>query len=125
MLLNILLGLLIVVAVSMTGVILLQRSEGGGLVSGGQLMTARGASNLLTRTTQILAAMFFTLSLVITLLTGRAATSSSLTRAIKGKSVDESALQRQLAPPPALPTAPGPVAAPGAATPTAPAAPTK
>ena len=75
MLLNILLTLLIIVAVSLTAVILLQRSEGGALGMGGgsgQFMTARGAGNLLTQTTQVLGALFFILSLAITILAGLA-----------------------------------------------------
>ena len=65
MLLDILLAILIVVCLSLIGVILLQRSEGGALgMSGGgpgAFMTARGTGDLLTRTTQILAAIFFAL----------------------------------------------------------------
>jgi protein translocase SecG subunit len=62
MLLGILLVLQIIVAIALVGVILLQRSEGGALGMGGGpggFMTARGAGDLLTRTTAILAAVFF------------------------------------------------------------------
>jgi preprotein translocase subunit SecG len=68
---TVLLVLLILVCVSMVIVILLQRSEGGALGmggGGGGLMTARGAGNLLTRTTAILASMFFVLSVSLTIL---------------------------------------------------------
>ena len=68
---TVLLVLLILVSVSMVIVILLQRSEGGALGmggGGGGLMTARGAGNLLTRTTAILASMFFVLSVGLTIL---------------------------------------------------------
>ena len=49
---------------------LLQRSEGGGLGIGGGsgFMTARGAANALTRTTAILAAIFFATSLGLSIL---------------------------------------------------------
>jgi preprotein translocase subunit SecG len=52
------------------GVVLLQRSEGGGLGIGGGsgFMTARGASNALTRTTAILAAAFFVTSLSLSIM---------------------------------------------------------
>ena len=105
MLLNILLGLLIVVAMAMSGVILLQRSEGGGIVSGGtgQLMTARGAGNLLTKTTQVLAAIFFVLSLMITILTGRESTSSDIVNRLKAGRADPTLLQKAMAPPITLP----------------------
>jgi len=55
-----------IVAASLVGVILMQRSEGGGLGMGGSpsgLMSARGAADFLTRTTTILAAVFIVLSI--------------------------------------------------------------
>lgn len=60
----------LLVVVAMIGVVLLQRSEGGGLGIGGGsgFMTARGAANTLTRTTAILAAVFFATSLGLSLL---------------------------------------------------------
>lgn len=60
----------LMVVVALVGVVLLQRSEGGGLGIGGGsgFMTARGASNTLTRTTAILAALFFATSLGLSLL---------------------------------------------------------
>jgi preprotein translocase subunit SecG len=74
MLLNILLTIHIIVCIALIGVILLQRSEGGafgmGGGGGGGFMTARGAGDLLTRTTAILAGIFFILSLALTLLSG-------------------------------------------------------
>ena len=50
------------VAASLVGVILMQRSEGGGLVasSGGSLMTARGAADFLTRATAVLGTTLIT-----------------------------------------------------------------
>ncbi len=110
MLLNILLGLLITVALAMSGVILLQRSEGGGIVSSGsgQLMTARGAGNLLTKITQVLAAMFFILSLLITVLTGRESSSSAILNQLKSKVGNAAALQKSLTPAPTLPSIPAP-----------------
>ena len=55
------------VAASLVAVILMQRSEGGGLVasSSGSLMTARGAANFLTRATAILAGLFVVLSIAL------------------------------------------------------------
>jgi preprotein translocase subunit SecG len=56
------------VAAALVGVILIQRSEGGGLGVGGNpsgLMSARGAADLLTRTTAILATLFVLLSIVL------------------------------------------------------------
>src|SRR5690606_33238969 len=60
----------LLIVLALVGVVLLQRSEGGGLGIGGGsgFMTARGASNALTRTTAILAAAFFATSLSLSLL---------------------------------------------------------
>ena len=58
---------------AMIGLVLLQRSEGGGLGmggGGGGFLTSRGTSNVLTRTTAILAAVFFATSLVLSILAG-------------------------------------------------------
>jgi len=89
------------VTLALIGVVLIQRSEGGGLGVGtsqgmGSFMSGRGTANLLTRTTAVLAAMFFALSLTLALLN-------------KGTSVQRSILDL---PPagntvPALPAAPG------------------
>lgn len=57
-----------IVAAALVTVILMQRSEGGGLGMGGSpagLMSARGAADFLTRTTKILAMVFVTLSIVL------------------------------------------------------------
>jgi preprotein translocase subunit SecG len=65
----ILIHLMIVLA--MVGLVLLQKSEGGGLGmggSGGGFLSSRGTSNVLTRTTAILAAMFFATSLFLSIL---------------------------------------------------------
>ena len=56
------------VAVAMIAVILMQRSEGGGLAGGGSpsgMMSARGASDFLTRSTTILAVIFVGLSIFL------------------------------------------------------------
>jgi preprotein translocase subunit SecG len=62
----------LILVVAMIGVVMLQRSEGGGLGigSGGGFLTSRGTSNVLTRTTAILAASFFATSLVLSILAG-------------------------------------------------------
>ncbi|HZP77094.1 MAG TPA: preprotein translocase subunit SecG [Pseudolabrys sp.] len=62
----------LMVVFAMIGVILLQRSEGGGLGIGstGGFMTSRGTANVLTRATAILAALFFGISLLLSILAG-------------------------------------------------------
>lgn len=57
-----------IVAAGLVGVILMQRSEGGGLGVGGNpsgLMSARGAADFLTRTTAVLATLFVVLSIAL------------------------------------------------------------
>ena len=61
------------IAISLIGVILMQRSEGGGLGVGGSssgFMTARGAADFLTRTTAILGGIFIVLSIVMAAIAG-------------------------------------------------------
>lgn len=61
------------VAASLVGVILMQRSEGGGLGVGGSssgFMTARGAADFLTRATAFLGAAFVILSIVLAAIAG-------------------------------------------------------
>jgi preprotein translocase subunit SecG len=68
---NVLLVAYLLIVLALIAVILLQRSEGGGLGMGGNaggLMTVRGSANLLTRTTAILAALFFATAIGLTIL---------------------------------------------------------
>jgi len=62
--------LYIFVVLLMTGTILLQKSESGGLVSSvhAGLVTNRGVKNFLTRLTAILATLFFVLSILLAIL---------------------------------------------------------
>lgn len=69
----VLLTIEVIVCIAMIGVILLQRSEGGGLGLGtgggvGGLMSGRGAANVLTRTTVILATIFICTSIALALI---------------------------------------------------------
>jgi len=59
-----------IIAAALVGVVLMQRSEGGGLGLGGGgspggLMSARGAADFLTRTTKWLAVLFVVLAIVL------------------------------------------------------------
>ena len=64
----------ILIAVALVAVILLQRSEGGGLGIGGSssggFMTARGTASLMTRATTFLAIGFFATTVVLAILAG-------------------------------------------------------
>lgn len=105
------------VTAAMIVVILLQRSEGGGLGMGrtDALFSVRGQANVLSRATAILAGIFLFLSLVM---------AWSLTDPTRGS---KSVMDRAPVGAPAAPVAPGGTApAPGApAAPGQPAAPTR
>jgi preprotein translocase subunit SecG len=62
----------LMIVVAMIGVVLLQKSEGGGLWIGsaGGFLTSRGTANVLTRATAILAALFFLTSLSLSIMAG-------------------------------------------------------
>jgi preprotein translocase subunit SecG len=109
-----------VIAAALVAVVLMQRSEGGGLGLGGGgspggLMSARGAADFLTRTTKWLAVLFVVLAIAL------AAVAVDTT---SGDDIDDS-LQRTVAPAAPDPLAPAatpdplapPVPAPGAGTP--------
>ena len=77
----------LLLAISLVCAVLLQKNEGGGLGMGGGggqgggmggLMTGRAASNLLTRTTAILAAGFMCTSLTMAIMAGQGRESKSI-----------------------------------------------
>lgn len=74
---SILLVLLVIVAVLMTGLILLQKSEGSGMSGSaaasmfGGVLTGSAAGNFLTRTTAILATIFFILCALLSLVVAK------------------------------------------------------
>jgi preprotein translocase subunit SecG len=113
-------------ALGLIGVVLLQRSEGGGLGIGssggmGSFMSVRGTANFLTRVTAILAALFMIVCLILALIAKPAVAPKSI--------FDTPAPLTQVPLPvtpsetPAPPVAPAPAAITPATTPVAPAAP--
>ena len=77
----------LLIALALVGTILLQRSEGGGLGMGGGggggggmggFMTGRATADLLTRTTGILAALFFSTSMILAILADSGSSSRSI-----------------------------------------------
>ncbi|MGV2128620.1 preprotein translocase subunit SecG [Agrobacterium vitis] len=112
----------LIIVISLVGVVLIQRSEGGGLGIGGGsgFMSARGAANALTRTTAILATLFFITSLGLGILSRfEAKPTDILNRIPAGLQAPSGNILDQLPGAPA--TAPAPVN--GAATTPAPAQP--
>ncbi len=92
------------VTLALIGVVLIQRSEGGGLGIGssqgmGSFMSGRGTANLLTRTTAILGTIFMVLSLTLALL-------SHGTSGVGGSILNNPPPVSAPAPAPALPKAP-------------------
>ena len=117
MLYNILLAFMILVCILMVLVILAQRSEGGALGMGGGpsgFMTARGAGNFLTRTTWILAGLFF-LCAVVLIIEGNRERHATAFSNMRVTPLAPSAAKPTTAPPaggPATPGAPATAAAP-------------
>lgn len=80
-----------IVAAALVGVILMQRSEGGGLGIGGSpsgMLSARGAADFLTRSTRWLAILFVILSIALAAVAVKNSGNNSL----------ESTLDRAVAP---------------------------
>lgn len=85
-----------IVAAALVGVILMQRSEGGGLGIGGSpsgMLSARGAADFLTRSTKWLAVAFVVLSIALAALAvegvgGSDAVESTLDRTVTPQEVD-------------------------------------
>jgi preprotein translocase subunit SecG len=93
------------IAVSLVGTILMQRSEGGGLGVGGSssgFMTARGAADFLTRSTAVLGAMFIILSIVMAAIAGATRQPTKIDTSL-AKSVAPLQQQQRQQQPPAAP----------------------
>ena len=93
------------VAASLVAVILMQRSEGGGLGVGGSsagLMTARGAADFLTRATAVLGGLFIVLSILLAAIAGVSRESTKVDTSL-AKPIEQS--QAPLAPAPVTPPA--------------------
>jgi preprotein translocase subunit SecG len=92
------------VAGSLVGVILMQRSEGGGLGVGGSssgFMTARGAADFLTRSTSILGGTFIVLSIAMAAIAGATREPTKIDTSLAGQAVPIERSQ------PAAPAKPG------------------
>jgi len=82
---NVILVIHLILALSLIGVVLLQRSEGGGLGmggggggGGGGAMTGRAAADALTKLTWILAIAFIATSITMTIIAAKNAAGSSV-----------------------------------------------
>ena len=98
---NVLLIIHLLLALCLIGVVLLQRSEGGGLGMGSSsVMTGRGAATALTKLTWLFAVAFIGTSITLTVLSARESAGSSVMDRVGTGS-------------PAAPTVPAAPAAPG------------
>lgn len=100
------------VALALVSVILMQRSEGGGLGVGGSssgLMTARGAADFLTRATSILAMIFIALSITLAALAGTRGDTQAIDTSLVGETAPITAPEPQQQPAPVEPTEEGSV----------------
>ena len=91
-----------VVAAGLVGVILMQRSEGGGLGIGGSpsgLMSARGAADFLTRSTRWLAIVFVVLSIVLAALAAKTSGTGVSVESTLDRSTPAAPVQPAPAPP--------------------------
>ena len=105
---NVVLTVHLILAVLLTGVVLLQRSEGGGLGmggGGGGVMTGRQAANALTRGTWIIASAFLVTSIALTVIAARNSVGASV--------VDRISPARESAPATGLPSLPDYTPPPG------------
>lgn len=77
---NVVLTIHLILALLLIGVVLLQRSEGGGLGMGssGGAISARGAATALGKLTWVLAAAFIVTSITLTILAARSADQGSV-----------------------------------------------
>jgi preprotein translocase subunit SecG len=91
----------LLVVLALIGVVLLQKSEGGGLGIGGGsgFMTTRGTSNVLTKATASLATAFFATSLLLSILAGWGRQERSIIAPQPGQGAPGGSILDQLKPP--------------------------
>lgn len=110
---NVVLVIHIFLALSIIGLVLMQRSEGGGLGIGGGgglggLTTAKGAANALSKATAYCAAGFFCTSLILGILAGQ--TSNARKGILEGLPETPAAVEKPLEAPAPVAPAPAPEA---------------
>ena len=105
------------IGMALVGVILIQKSEGGGLGVGGSptgFMSARGAADFLTRATAVLATAFVGLSIVLAAMAVKASTNQTIDTTLNrtvapvgpADPLSHAAQSSAAAPAPAVPTGP-------------------
>ena len=100
-----------IVAASLVAVILMQRSEGGGLGVGGSssgFMTARGAADFLTRATSVLGGLFIVLSIALAAYAGASRAPAKIDTSLANQAAPVSAPGAVPLAPDAAPAQPAP-----------------
>lgn len=116
MLINFLLIVHGLIALALVGVILVQKSEGGGLTSGGSaggLVSARGAADLLSRSTAVLATLFIVSSLGLAWMAGHSNRPGTIDTTLAREAPAVGPLGAPTAQPPGAPALPAPAGAAG------------
>lgn len=113
---NVLIVIHLMIVIALVGIVLIQRSEGGGLGIGGGsgFMSARGTANALTRTTAILATLFFLTSLGLGLLARYEAKPTDILDRIPAIEGSGNGILDSLGPAPQAPSESAPAPAPAA-----------
>jgi preprotein translocase subunit SecG len=94
-----------IIAAALVGIVLIQRSEGGGLGIGGGsgnpggLMSARGAADFLTRTTKWLAVVFVALAIVMAAVAVKSSSGQTVDTSLQRAPLPAAGAQPQPAPP--------------------------
>lgn len=108
---NIVLTVHLIIAVLLTGAVLLQRSEGGGLGMGGGsgVMTGRQAANAMTRITWVLGIALFVTSIALTVIAARESSTGSIMDRLGSGTAEETQSETNLPELPAYTPRPRPV----------------
>ena len=114
---NVILAIHLILALLLIGVVLLQRSEGGGLGmggGGGGVVSGRTAATALGKVTWILAGCFIATSITLTVLAARDSATTSVIDQIGGTAPVEAPVAEPATPLTALPPEDAPAAPPKA-----------
>ena len=81
----------IIISISIVGLVLMQRSEGGGLGIGGgnNFMSARGTADFLTRVTTLLAIAFFCTSILLAMIAGYGKKTNSIVDEVSQEVIED------------------------------------
>ena len=81
----------IIISIAIVGLVLMQRSEGGGLGIGGgnNFMSARGTADFLTRATTFLAIAFFCTSILLAMIAGYGKKTNSIVDEVSQEVIED------------------------------------